>query len=551
MELPGEGGAGYAHVSNAADSHVDKLEKLYRPGQVVPARVIGSRPIDGLATLTLKRSEVEQEFKSLSALKPGTLVSGTVSALEDIGMLVTLGANVKGLARREEWYGSGRKREGASKYKLGQKVRARVLSVDPARHRVSLTLRPQLVDSKLPALASFEQAQVGARGHAVVTGVTEYGVFVRFYGDLKALAPVRELPLGTGQDPADVYSVGQIVKARVIEADPLTRRVLVSLRAGGTASVAAAVTPVGAVEGDGAPGGAPDPLGGLQPGDVVEGTLRASVNPRSGKERSAGMQNGEAREGPSVSEHSAAHLRDPFYLVDIVAGGVTVTGRLDATQLADHPLAQEAIASQLQHLDPGAPLGQLLVLERLEGSSMVRVTRKPALVAAARQLPADFSQLREGAVVPGYVASVRQDSVFVRFLSQLTGRTGLAQLADQFISSPEVHFRVGQTVRCQVVQLYPAQQRCSLSLKHSLTSKPGRRPRPLSLPGPPFCLPPHGEASPTSGYPAGAPLGLGPHRGTGGGHLCWAHRARPCLRLERARGLHWTCHPRPRSRGLE
>lgn len=56
---------------------------------------------------------------------------------------------------------------------------------------------------------------------------------------------------------------------------------------------------------------------------------------------------------------------------------------------------------------------------------MVRVTRKWQLLLAARQLPGDFSQLQEGALLPGYVASVREDSVFVRFLNHLTGRTGL------------------------------------------------------------------------------------------------------------------------------
>lgn len=160
------------------------------------------------------------------------------------------------------------------------------------------------------AAGAAQEAEVGARAHAVVTGIKDYGVFLRFYGDLKALAPLRELSLGTEQDPAKVYSLGQIVKARIIQADPATRRLLASLRVGGTASLDTAGVPAaGSVggeggestpqagggaavrqepePGDGGPGGAvpQDPLRGLQAGDVVEGTLRAVVQPAHGKVR--------------------------------------------------------------------------------------------------------------------------------------------------------------------------------------------------------------------------------------------------------------------------
>jgi hypothetical protein len=79
----------------------------------------------------------------------------------------------------------------------------------------------------------------------------------------------------------------------------------------------------------------------------------------------------------------------------------------------------------MQGLGTGAPLGQLLVLERLEGVALVRLTRKASMVAAAAQLPRDFDKLKEGALLPGYVASVTADAVFVRFLDKLTGRTGI------------------------------------------------------------------------------------------------------------------------------
>ena len=59
---------------------------------------------------------------------------------------------------------------------------------------------------------------------------------------------------------------------------------------------------------------------------------------------------------------------------------------------------------------------------------MVKLTRKASLLAAAAQLPSGFSALKGGALLPGYVASVTADSVFVRFLGNLTGRAGANRL---------------------------------------------------------------------------------------------------------------------------
>ena len=56
---------------------------------------------------------------------------------------------------------------------------------------------------------------------------------------------------------------------------------------------------------------------------------------------------------------------------------------------------------------------------------MLLVTRKASLLAAAARLPSSIDDLREGTLAPGYVASVTGDSVFVRFLDDLTGRAGV------------------------------------------------------------------------------------------------------------------------------
>ena len=89
----------------------------------------------------------------------------------------------------------------------------------------------------------------------------------------------------------------------------------------------------------------------------------------------------------------------------------------------------------------------------MQGSGFVKLTRKSSLITAAAALPKAISDVKEAMLVPGYITNITNDACYVRFLGQLTGRAGLAQLADLFVSDPSRHFHVGQSVRAQVVQV--------------------------------------------------------------------------------------------------
>ena len=106
----------------------------------------------------------------------------------------------------------------------------------------------------------------------------------------------------------------------------------------------------------------------------------------------------------------------------------------------------------------------------LQGSGIVKLSRKSSLITAAASLPKAISDVKEALLVPGYITNVTNDACYVRFLGQLTGRAGLAQLADLFVSDPSRHFHVGQSVRAQVVQVrayryHPeADQACAVTI---------------------------------------------------------------------------------------
>lgn len=74
---------------------VPSARPQYRPGQRLRARVLGFRPMDGLAVLTCKPSAVDQQILSLADLRPGMPVSALVVRVEEFGVLLAITPSIR------------------------------------------------------------------------------------------------------------------------------------------------------------------------------------------------------------------------------------------------------------------------------------------------------------------------------------------------------------------------------------------------------------------------------------------------------------------------
>ena len=458
---------GYAHISNAADGRTARLGKLFKVGARLPAaRVLGHRPLDGLASLSLKPSDLARTLATVGDLVVGSAVDGTVEAAHPArGLLVLLAPGLRARVPPEHLAPPGRSAAGAvARHPAGSALSgARVWGVEPGAGRATLTLRKALANPKLAPLVGFGAALPGARTHGVVTGVSpSTGVFVSLYGGLAGLAGVSDLGLAAGQAPASVFEVGQLVKARVLSADPATGRVRVSLApgTGGGDTTDAADVAISAAASDDAC------FGGWGVGEVVAGATVVGL---------------ETAEGEAAGEDGGPPLPTRFILsLPPKAGGgdgaAPAAATLDAPHLADHPSAVTALRAALT---VGASLGPLLILERAAKARGLVVTRKPSMVRAATAvaastsgggeaasaLPADPAAVSPGAVLPGFVASVTPDALFIRFLNRCTGRVGLAHAADALVADAADVAAPGDSVLAAVVSADPARARFALSLR--------------------------------------------------------------------------------------
>lgn len=97
---------------------------------------------------------------------------------------------------------------------VGQDIQVSVLSIDPKEGKLIFSEKAVRDEEKQEKV---EQYKVGDVVEGEITGIVEFGVFIKVEEGLEGLAHISELDWGLVEDPNDLFSVSDKVKAKIIE----------------------------------------------------------------------------------------------------------------------------------------------------------------------------------------------------------------------------------------------------------------------------------------------------------------------------------------------
>ncbi|EDV20036.1 uncharacterized protein TRIADDRAFT_61471 [Trichoplax adhaerens] len=220
---------GYVHISRASDKHIDKFGKQHRAGSKHRCRVIANSLIDELAIITMQQSVLEQQFISYKDIKPGTLVMGKIISLEDFGILVQVTDHIKALCPRLHMSDITLKHP-EKKFKEGNKIKCRVLTVDARRRRLILTHKKSMVHSSHVVITSYEEAQENVTAHGFISSVRSNGCFITFYNNVRGFVHKKYLSTQYIENPETVFFVGQVVLTYIVSVDAVNKKLSLSLK---------------------------------------------------------------------------------------------------------------------------------------------------------------------------------------------------------------------------------------------------------------------------------------------------------------------------------
>jgi small subunit ribosomal protein S1 len=161
----------------------------------------------------------------LDRLAPGDVVEGQISNIVDFGAFVDLDG-MDGLIHISELSWS-HVNHPSEVLEIGQNVKVKVLDIDRERQRISLGLKQTQSDPWQQVLETYHE---GDEVEGKVTKVVTFGAFVEIMPGVEGLVHISELAQHHVENPREVVSQGDSVKAKIIEVDAERRRLSLSLK---------------------------------------------------------------------------------------------------------------------------------------------------------------------------------------------------------------------------------------------------------------------------------------------------------------------------------
>lgn len=140
-----DGLEGLVHISEIAWGHVKNPGDYGRLGDPVEVQIIG---LEGdKISLSMKRLTDDPWLEAAKKYKIGTVIEGEVSRVTPFGAFVKLSDDINGLIHVSEITGdeNGNAEESLQ---VGEKVKAKVIAIEPEEHRVGLSIKALNEDSE-------------------------------------------------------------------------------------------------------------------------------------------------------------------------------------------------------------------------------------------------------------------------------------------------------------------------------------------------------------------------------------------------------------------
>ncbi len=176
-----------------------------------------------LSRRTLLEKKIEEFFKNI---KEGDEVEGTVESIKDFGVFVKLADGVTGLLPRSE-ISYTRIASLEDMFSVGDKVKLKVIAVDPESGKITLSLKAMLPD---PFEEFKKDYGVGDKVSGEVVRITRDGALVRLPHEINGFIPIEEIFWGRRGRIRDVFKEGDVVEGEIIEIDDEKRRVILSYK---------------------------------------------------------------------------------------------------------------------------------------------------------------------------------------------------------------------------------------------------------------------------------------------------------------------------------
>jgi small subunit ribosomal protein S1 len=352
----------------------------------------------------LLEEEREQKKKELlDKLFEGAEIEGVVKNLADFGAFIDLGG-IDGLCHITDmsW---GRVNHPSEVLKINDKVRVKVLKIDPKTERISLGIK-QLTESPWNNIQA--KYPVGAKFTGSVVNIVSYGAFVKLEEGVEGLVHVSEMSWTKRiNHPSDVVQIGDKVEVVILDVNPQKQEISLGMKQ-------IEVNPWSLVEDK------------YPPGKEVGGVVRNLTNYGAFVELEEGID-------------GLLHVSDLSWTKKIV----------HPSELLKKGDEVKAVVLAVDQEKKRIALG----MKQLEEDPWERI------------IPGKYSV---GEIVRGTVTKVTNFGVFVELEDGLEGLLHISELAEHKVDTPGAVVEPGDLCHVKVIKVDTEERKIGLSLRRAI-----------------------------------------------------------------------------------
>src|SRR5687768_16193685 len=219
---------GLVHISEMSwTRNVRHPSKLVSIGETIEAVVLKVDPNEEKISLGMKQTEQDPWMVLPLKYPVGTRINGKVRNLTSFGAFVEIEPGIDGLIHISDMSWTKRVQHPSEVVKKGDSVDVVILNIDGDNKRISLGLKQAEED---PWLRIGETYPVGTELSGTVVRLMDKGVVVDVGNDIEGFVPVSQLNMGKAvTDPAEIAWEGMKLEVRVLEVDPIHRRIVLAV----------------------------------------------------------------------------------------------------------------------------------------------------------------------------------------------------------------------------------------------------------------------------------------------------------------------------------
>lgn len=222
---------GLVHISEMSWARLDHPSELVKEGDAVTVSVLR---VDDLhdekhrrIALSMKNESDDPWMTTMRTIQVGDAIVGKVTRLQPFGAFVEIAPGIDGLVHISELAQGKRIHHPKEVVALGDDVQVAVLSMDPQKRQIALSMKALMDDPWGQAAKAFPR---GTTVQGTVESVQKFGVFIELEGGISALLPLSQLAEGESQRVHALFRAGMPAEARVLDIDVGRRRLTLTRR---------------------------------------------------------------------------------------------------------------------------------------------------------------------------------------------------------------------------------------------------------------------------------------------------------------------------------